>query len=143
NDVINDKPPYDSNFKLRKIQDDYIQRPLIIITKIQKLISKFAFVIACMFNEHCSYQPKLNKLIEDWQYGRIGNYTFNTEIIIDYTEQTYKHYANIWNILKWALVQYLAVAVPLWYFIDKIVAFIFNNRLMCVHELSTVGIKQD
>lgn len=78
-----------------------------------------------------TYVPVVNKKIE----------TFNLEININYREQTFFYETGFWYLLKWALVQYVAVFVLVDFLLVRVKSYVFDHFLVAsTASLSDIGL---
>lgn len=55
---------------------------------------------------------------------------FELNIKIYYQTQTFQYLTGFWYLIKWALIQYLAVYIVVGYFINLIKTYVFEDYLV-------------
>ncbi len=71
-----------------------------------------------------------------WQSGASNTFTVNIELT--YPKQTITYSPGFWQLLKFAWIQYLAILVILYYVLNCVRKFVFENQIIL-----TVRLKHD
>lgn len=56
--------------------------------------------------------------------------SFELDIKIHYQTQTFQYLTGFWYLIKWALIQYMAVYIVIGYFINLIKTYVFEEYLI-------------
>ena len=66
--------------------------------------------------------------MDHWEYGTGPNFT--THLSLSYPTQTLTYTPGLWQVLKFAWIQYLAVLVIFYTVLGRVQSFVFQNQII-------------
>ncbi|GFR01853.1 transmembrane protein 231 [Trichonephila clavata] len=72
----------------------------------------------------------LKNVYSVWQAGHAANDSFKINLVILYSEDSILYTVGFWQLLKWALVQYMAVFILISHILKKIKIYLFRKQIL-------------
>lgn len=124
-----------SDYDLPKLFNDYSSR------NCKNTFSVFNFVYGnLMTNYSCCYYSTdtaiLNSDYTVWSSGRPAGGRFKVEATVKYPEETVIFYTGFWQMMKYALTQYIAILLVFAFLCERLKIFVFSHQIV-----NTVPIK--
>ncbi|GFT35014.1 transmembrane protein 231 [Nephila pilipes] len=109
-------------------KDDRYNIPIINISKIdQPFISLENILLEYMRR---NVTTSLKNTYSVWQAGHAVNESFKINLVILYSEDTILYTVGFWQLLKWALVQYMAVFIIISYIVNKLKMYLLQKQIL-------------
>ncbi|GFY43695.1 transmembrane protein 231 [Trichonephila inaurata madagascariensis] len=109
-------------------KDDRYNIPVLNISKIDRPFISLENILLEYMKRNIT--TSLKNVYSVWQAGHAAYDSFKINLVILYSEDSILYTLGFWQLLKWALVQYMAVFILISYILKKIKLYLFQKQML-------------